>query len=86
METDEINVIRSLKKIEQGNVVESDFVQLICGFHVYGLFSQSKVDVNCPGLCLTHLDVLHSSHKLPYAFLGSQYFKYIGESKYGVLQ
>lgn len=42
----------------------------------------SKVDVNCPGLCLTHLVTFHSSPKLmPYALLGSPYLKYTNESK-----
>lgn len=84
METDEImlNIVRSIKKVEMGNVVERDFVQLSCGFCAFS----PEVHVNCPGLFLTHPGILCSSHKLLWASLNSQYFKYINESSNTVLQ
>lgn len=68
------NIIKSRRKIEQGNL-ESDFVQLLCGFHVCGLSSQSRCEL--PRTIPSHLDSLHYSHGLPYAFGDSQYFKYV---------
>lgn len=71
VETEEImsNITRSMKKIEQGNL-ESNFVQLLCGFPMCGLLSQNSCEL--PRTMPSHLDILHCSHKVPSAFVDSQ--------------